>query len=173
MKTLFQITDELVKLNELLDETGGEIPANALDQLNAYMDGLAQDEANKLNGYVGLIKQIEMEETAAKAEAEQWQTKARVRGNRIDWLMARLKQHLEATGRKEIKTTSGYKIVIQKNGGSLPLILDAGVSPETVPAEFTKTVVSIDNGKIKDALNEGKEVPFAKFGERVTHLRIR
>jgi hypothetical protein len=60
---------------------------------------------------------------------------------------------------------------IAKNGGVLPLIMSA--SPEELPQEFQKVTIEPNNEAIRKALDEGKELEFAQYGERGESLRIK
>jgi hypothetical protein len=172
-RPLYSIGSDLIALNDLLDSTGGEITPDAEAELTAWMDSLAQEESAKLDSYVNLIRQNEMEASACQAEAEEWAKRAQVRDNRVKWLKARLKLHLEATGRTKVQTETGRVVAIQANGGVTPLILVEGIEPRQLPPEFVHVTVAADPVKIRAALNAGLELAFAHYGERGSHLRIR
>lgn len=66
MRPLYEITDDLRRMLDLADETGGELDAAAAE----YLATVEAEEAVKLDGYANLIRTLEMEEAAARAEAE-------------------------------------------------------------------------------------------------------
>jgi hypothetical protein len=174
MKTLYELSNEFQSINEILDGLGGELPTKEIDDyLTNWMSTLASAEASKLDGYISLIRQNEMEENQAKIEMEFWKQRMTVRKNKIEFLKIRLKQHLERTGRVEIKTESGRVICLQNNGGSLPLHISEDLDPKRIPEEFTYTETKIDRTKIADALKAGRELSFAAFGRHGTSLRIK
>ena len=174
-RTLFQIGDDLVALDNLLDEIEGDLSrAPEIEPaVVAWFDSLANDEALKLDGYCNLLRQLDGEVAVAKAEAEQYQMKARTRENRIKFLKGRLQQHLERTKRTKVQTATGRTIAIQTNGGNPPVVLDPGLTPDLLPEQFVKVVRTIDTDAIRDELKAGGEVPGARLGDRGTHLRIK
>lgn len=169
MRTLFEIGAEFNAIDTIFSEE--EAMEFADDAFNDWLDQLAEEEAVKLDNYCAYIHQLEMEATAAKAEAEQWQAKARSRLNRIDWLKGRMKQHMEQRGVTDLETATGRRIAIQANGGKLPLVLSDGLCAEELPAWFCTTV--IDPAAIRAALEKGDKLDFARLGERGSHLRVR
>ncbi len=177
-RPLFDITQDLVQLNDLLDDIEGDTSrwGEMEPAITAWMDGLAVEEDTKLDSYVHLVKQLEMEAAAAKAEAEQYAMKARTRENRAKWLKERLKLHLEATGRTKVETRAKRVIAIQKNGGKAPLVLDANVELDVLalsrPA-LVKTTLSLNTEAVREALEEGEKLDFAFLSPVGTHLRIR
>jgi hypothetical protein len=167
-KTLFDIGGEYLRLYESVDDSG-ELNA----ELEKLIDDLATEEARKLDGYSAIIHQCRMEESAAKAMADQYQAKARARANLEQRLKSRIKEHLEKTGRKKVLSEKGTTFAIQANGGSLPVVIAEGTDPESVPMMFTKIVTTIDEKAVAKALAAGDELTWAKMGERGSHLRIR
>ena len=167
MKTLFSIGEELLKLYDSVDDSG-----EVNEEFERLANDLAQDEAKKLDGYIAIIAQMEMEEAACKAQVEQWSMKAKARANCVQRLKERIKGHLEATGRKEVVTASGRKIAIQASGGSLPVIVD-DIAIDDVPKELCTVKVEVSRTKIADALKAGKELAFARFGPRGSYLKIK
>lgn len=164
MATLFDIGTDLLRVLDAIGD-GGEID-NELDQ---FFQSIQEDEANKLDAYVGLIRTLEAEILAARTEAERFVEKAKTRENKAKSLKERLKEHLARTGRQRVTSTSGRTIRIQANPSS-PLV----VKTEDVPQEYKveKTVVEIDLERIRKELTAGQSLGFASYGERGSHLRI-
>lgn len=136
------------------------------------MSELACDEARKLDGWVGYVRQMEMELAAANAEMEQWQNKARALGNRIGWAKSVLKRHLEGTRRTKVETARGHVLSIQANGGKVPLLIDP-TDAATVEQRFQRVKVELDTEAVRKACEAGEAVGFARLGERGSHLRIK
>lgn len=177
-RPLFAITDDLIRLNDLLDEIEGDM--NRLGEMEPaiteFMDSLSGEESSKLDAYVNLIRQLESEAAVAKAEAEQYAKKGRTREARAQWLKDRLKMHMERTGRVKIETEHGRTVAIQKNGGSAPLVIDPAADIEciaTTRPEFVRVVKELNKDQIRKAIEAGESFGFAMIGERGTSLRIR
>jgi hypothetical protein len=167
MRSLFAITADLVAVAESIDDSGELSP-----DVEAFFGTLETEEAEKLDNYVNLVKQLDAEAVAAVAEAEQYRAKATARTNAVARLKARLKLHLEQTGRTKVATTTNRTIRIQANGGKVPLILADGLDAYALPGAFQKVTVSPNTEAIRDALEAGEQLPFAALGEKETHLRI-
>lgn len=172
MPKLFDIGADLLALSDLLDESNGEITPENEPIIEAFFAELENDQAVKLDGYVGLIKTIEGEAVVAKATAEQFTMKARSRENAAKRLKDRVKMYLEATKQPKAVTEKGFTLAVTNNGGKQPLDVD-DVRIEDVPERFRKVTVTIDNEKIREAIEAGEELSFARLQPRGNHLRIR
>ena len=172
MKSLFEIGDEFAQIHALLHETGGELTPEIEGHVTAWLESLADEEAAKMDGYAAYIKFLDMEAVAAKAEAEQWAKRAQVRTNAAKRLKDRVRDHLTATGRTKVTSAKGVVISVQANGGKPPLEVDT-VDPATVPDHLCRVVRSLDGDAVRAAIEAGETLPFARLGDRGTHLRIR
>jgi len=173
-RTLFNITEDLLTIERLIDEVEGDISAPEVEAaITAWMAEMGGDQAVKCDGYIGLIRKWEMQAAAAKAERDQYAKIAQVRGNRIDALKQRLKEHMERTGQAKIETATGRTIAIQKNGGKAPMVVDPVVDPQAVDARYQRITIDLDNEAVRAALEAGEKLAFASLGERGTSLRIR
>jgi hypothetical protein len=81
----------------------------------------------------------------------------------------RLKIFFELTGRTK-EETARFKFSLVQNGGKLPLIVD-DVSPYDIPDDYTKK--ELDREIIREVLETGFSLDFARLGERGTSIRIR
>ena len=174
MPTLYAIGEDLLALDALLEERDGDITdPDVAAAIDAWAAELTANLAVKLDSCVGYIRTLEMEEAAAKAEAEQWQHKAASRAKRRDLFKARVKSILEATGQTKVTTATGRVVAVQANGGNPPVIYADPLDPAKVPDEYCIVRRTIDNAAVLAALKEGETLPFAHLGERGSHLRIR
>lgn len=172
MKTLLDIGRDLEALDRLIEEREGDITDPEVEAtITAWFDDLADHEAVKLDRYAGLIASLEGESAVCRAEAARLQKAANSRESRVAWLKARMKAHLEATGRRSVKTSLGRTVSVQANGGDPPLLIDVPV--EALPSRFQAIEFKTNRAAIKDALKAGESLDFARFGEPGTHLRIR
>lgn len=182
---LFEITADMMRINDLLAEweatrigegyDAAETEVNQAVQL--FLADLATAEAEKLDGYVYLIKTLEIEAQAAKAEADMFKAKQLARESRVRFLKGVMKGHLEKTGRASTKTARGYVIGVRKNGGKAPLHINEDLYSaydEMIPEKLVKIRKEFDTDGIRAALETGEELPpgLAWLGEHGTHLRI-
>lgn len=168
MRPLYEITDDLRRMLDLADETGGELDAAAAE----YLATVEAEEAVKLDGYANLIRTLEMEEAAARAEAEQYQLKAAARADAVKRLKGRLLDHLTATGRTKVQTAKGRTISVQANGGKAP-VKWSSVEVADLPPRFVVVRQEIDREAVREALERGEVLEFATLGEKGQHVRIR
>lgn len=178
MQPLFQIGNDLLTLNDLIDECNGDVSDPGVEHaLNQWLIELTDQEAVKLDSYVYLIKQLIGESDMLHDEAVEYSAKAKARLARADWLKRRLKMHLEATGRQKIGTAKGHTIYTQTNGGKKPVTInDDMYSPHEVPEKFVRIKKEFDTDAIRKALEaDDADLPvgLASLGEIGTHLRIK
>ncbi|MCC7229778.1 MAG: siphovirus Gp157 family protein [Fimbriimonadaceae bacterium] len=193
-QSLFEIGQELEQIFDAYEQLSGEEAdsyiASALEQ---YFEKLGTDLNAKLDGYCGLIKTFEAKAKIRKEEAQRLINLAATDENNAKRLKKRLQDWMEITGNQKLETTF-HKIWTQANGGLAPLrwVMDHGVIdgqwcvewvPEAppvdagiVPEQFIRVIPEqrvIDNEAVRNALNEGEELDFVKFGERGFSLRIK
>lgn len=169
MPALYNLTNDELRLMEALDQAGGEVTP----ELEQWFAEHAAALGAKLDAYVGLIRTFEMQAVQAKAEKEQWVAKERAAANAAERLKARLKAHLEATKQDKVTTATGRVIALQKAGGVAPLEIVDEINFSKVSPDFKTCTWSLDKAAVREALEAGQEVGFAKLGERQLTLRIR
>ncbi len=173
MTTLIEIGEEWSRFTAALDDLpGGEIPPDLQAELDAWFAAITEADGEKLEAYCRVIRNLESNAAVAKAEAEQYAAFAKSQEGRVASLKSMMKLHLEATGRKKVFTSTGRSITVCANGGKLPLIVDPGTDPKELPEQFQKVTIAANNDAIRAAIEGGQDVPFAKLGERESHLKI-
>lgn len=183
MRTLFNITADLLQLYDAIDEVGavdetGRDPKAAEDErlLAAWLAALEAEEGQKVDAYAALIFQLDMEGEKARTMATSYTAKARTREERVRWLKTRLIEHMLATGRKKLVGASGQSLSVQAAGGKAPVVFSDAVEKgdfSGVPAEFIVAKPVIDKDKVRAALEAGEVLEFASLAERGVILRIR
>ena len=95
--------------------------------------------------------------------------RAKTDANSAASLTLRMKEAFIAMGMKKLETKR-FCVSVAKNGGKQPLDIHG-----EVPKEYQKveTVTSDDKDKIREALDAGTELDFAKLEARGTRLSIR
>lgn len=162
MSNLYQLTNNYeTVLNMIYDEDVDE--EMILDTLEA-IEGEIEDKAD---GYAKIIKELEAKRDARKAEAKRLTDSAKGFENRINVLKQNLFNSMKQTGKTKFATEL-FSFNIAKNGGKQALTIDG-----EVPVEYTKTIIENDTDKIRQALEEGQELPFAHLEPRGESLRIK
>lgn len=169
MSSLFALGHEVAALHLALDaetDENGELPPS----LVAWMESAEGRLEDKVDTYCGIIGELEALEAARKTEAARLRTLAAIAGNNAQRMRQAMKEVLDKISTPRVETTR-YKVSIRANGGKLPLEIEDG----RVPAEFIRStvVVQVDRDAIRQALELGEDLPFARLGQRGTSLIIR
>lgn len=163
MSALFDLVGEYKELYAMLTEDADD------EVIQDTLEGVAGEIEVKSEGYVAIINRLDMEIDACKKQRDMWVHNLKVRENAMNRLKTRLSEAMVQLGKDEIKAGANT-IKLTNNGGQLPIMYTADV-----PKEYIKTTIveEKDTEKIRQALNEGKDLGFAKFGERGKHIRIK
>ena len=167
---LFQITDDMQALDDLLAEVGGDVSdPKVASTVEAWFAELGENLSTKVDNYAALITSMRARADVRRQEAERLARRAQVDEASADWLASRLLSALDARGTKKLETDR-YAVSVVGNGGKAPLVVDV-----QVPAEWNRTVTKVepDREKIRLALESGQALPFARLGERGKRLSIR
>lgn len=130
MPKLYEITTEYDKLLNAIAEADGEIS----DHLGASLDEVQGEFDEKIINIAKMIKNLEGEQAAFKAEGQRLQKKATSIGNNTDWLKNYIKEGMRRLKTNEVKG----KILTVKIRPSPPKCDVWDI--DLVPAEFTDLV---------------------------------
>lgn len=162
MSNLYELTSNYeTVLNMLYDE---EIDEQMIFDTLESIEGEIEDKADN---YAKIIKELEAKQKARKEEAKRLTDSAKVFENRAKALKNNLFNAMKETGKTKFATNL-FSFNIVKNGGKQALTIDGDV-----PEEYTKTIIENDTDKIRQALEEGKELTFARLEPRGESLRIK
>ena len=168
-RTLFDISTDLEKLNELLDDCGDDTQQQEL--LSQWFEQLGEERDRKLDNYAALMAEMSSRAAARKGEARRLQELAQSDENRVKLLKERLKWFFTTHQLKQLETAR-YKLSLSNNGGKRPLVLDDSIPVTQLPQQFQRLNVEPDTQAIREALEAGHHLPFAQLGERGQSLRI-
>lgn len=174
-RTLFQISDDLLALEDLLSEVGGDVTdEQAEEAIMNWFAELGDDRDEKLDGYVTLIAEFEARAEMRKREAQRIAARARVDESSVDRLKERLKVFFQVMGLKTVETDL-HRITLANNGGKLPLVLQGAYETDAtlLPDEFQKKIVTPDKDLIRKKLEAGEMLEFASLGDRGQGIRIK
>ena len=178
--TLYAIGEDLLALDALLFEVGGDISEE--EAAAAIEQWFAENEAalvKKLDGYGYLVRRQEADGKFLDEEIRRLTARKQARENGAKRLKDRLKDFLQQHGMKDVETDH-FRFAIQKNGGKRPV--EVTVQPEALPKKFQRVKIEADNEAIRQELERLNPDPdaetvthlkFAMLHPRGTHLRIR
>lgn len=165
---LYELTSDLLVLQEMLEE--------AVDDqcLLDTLEGVQGEYEIKLESYCKVIKNLEADMEALKAEAKRLTDKRKVLENNVDRLKKAMFDSMKLTGTDKVKGQL-FTVAIQRNGGKLPVIYDKDdkAITATLPDQLVNIVETPDLEAIRELLEAGKVVEGFTLGERGESLRIK
>tara|TARA_Y100001968_G_C19219090_1_gene648761 strand:- start:340 stop:834 length:495 start_codon:yes stop_codon:yes gene_type:complete len=163
---LYQLTEEIKAISKLVEADTDE---SHLDhEIGKYLDNLKDALADKTEAYVMLIKDLKAKSAARSMEAARLRESAESIHRTAMGLQERLKQRLIECGETNVQTRL-FTISVCENGGKLPL----EIHEDDVPHVFKEAKWTPDTGRIRQILEKGETLPFARLGKRKSHLRIK
>jgi len=173
MATLFEIGKDLQNLEDAIGKIA-DAPQEFQEQLEAVfldMKNASEEELRKkLDSYANLIAQLQTFQEIRRKEAARLNTLAAGDAITAATLQARLKDFMIAMGYRKLQSNF-HKFSVVKNGGLAPLIYDE-IDPADLPPNLQKTTVQLDKAALRDMLEGGVELEWAKLGERGSSVRI-
>ena len=169
MLTLYELTDEFLQLQDLLEhgEADEQIYQDTLESLEFDLE-------EKADNYAKIIRNFESQIETLKAEERRLKDRRQICEKAIKRLKDNLQAAMLQTGKRKIKTDL-FSFTVAKNGGALPVIVD--VDTEDLPDECVVITEKPDLKALATLLTdpENKEhyKKFAHFGERGETLRIK
>jgi hypothetical protein len=163
---LYDLTGEVLQLQELL-ESDEVVDAELLKNVLA---DTTDDYEIKLEAYAKVIKNLSASVDAIKFEVDRLTTRKKAIENNITALKNRMYESMKATGTTKVKGDI-FTISIQKNGGSIPVIVDVDTSE--LPDDLVKIEEKPDITAITAFLEKHPDSKYAHFGTRGEGIRIK
>lgn len=161
---LYDLSESYANIQNLLDAEGTDQESlkMALSVIETEIQAKAQNVAH-------IIRQMDADAEAIKAEEKRLADRKRAIENRIRWLKDYLKDQMEMTNTDKIKTAT-MTISIQNNPPSVSIVDD-----KAIPAKFLTIIPEQyvpDKKAISAAIKGGEDVPGAELVQGKS-LRIR
>lgn len=158
---LYELTKAYQDIQEMI-ESGAD--------LEQTLDLLGDAIEVKADGYARVIRNMEGNIEAIKAETARLQDKKKVLENGIERLKKNLFDAMKATGKEKFKTDL-FRFSIARNGGAMPVILDKPV--EELPDALCKIERKADMKAVAQYIEDTGDMTYAHYGERGESLRIK
>lgn len=160
--TLYELTDQLVILAEMAED-----PEVDPETLADTMDAVEGEFSVKAEGYARVLRHLDAQEQVVRAEASRLLKRADAIGSNAKRIRERLKESMERTGQRDIRTDL-FHLYVRKNKASV--IID---NPDAVSDKYLRPQPpKIDKAAIKEDLDNGKELDWCHT-EQSTSLIIR
>ena len=171
MPTLWHISNELQELGDrITDDQVDTTDPEIMSDIERRLDEVFDDLDSKAQDYASLIADLLARAEARRQESRRLRDRADVDENAAKTLKDRLKDVMENRGMKKIETTR-YRITVSNNGGKLPIDFTT-TDTDGLPEQYIRRVESIDADAVRNDLESGVELAFARLLRRGTHLRI-
>ncbi|EPT8929624.1 siphovirus Gp157 family protein [Listeria innocua] len=156
---LYQLTDNYLRVQELLEE-------NKTEAVEDTLDALADGFHDKAENIVKIIKSLAADAEMAGKEAKRLLKRKQALENNVQKLKTYLQTEMERMEIRKINSTL-FTIQIQKNPASVEIVDEALLKPFFLIQE-----PKIDKKRIAEILKSGEEVEGARLVESES-IRIR
>lgn len=150
---LYELEGNLLHVVELANSAKPEDQQLFADTIESLQDSIA----DKAIGYGKVINQLVADKKQLTEKIIHDQDRKRILSNNISRLKLALQHGMETAGKDKIKDID-LSIWIQNNQPSVAVTDD-----KLIPGEFTEIEKKLNKTAIKQALNDGEEVPGAKL----------
>ena len=165
MSTLYELTADFMMLLEMAEDPDTDPVA-----FEDTMEALGLEIEDKADGYAKVIRQLEGNIAACKAEIQRLKTAASTMENNIKRMKENLQDTMEVTGKRKFKTPL-FSFNIQKNPPAL--VLDQ-VDTGMIPGEYLiPQEPKVDTAKMKADLKNGLDLTGIAHLESGYSLRIK
>ena len=165
MSNIYEITNDYLQIMAMLEDSDLD-PQTLADT----MEGIEGEFEIKAENYAKVMKNLEGDILAIKAEIDRLTSKKRVIENNIKSMKSNLQYAMEATGKTKFKTEL-FSFNIQKNAPSVVIDLE---DLSKLPSQFIKQrEIEADKTAIKEALKRGENLDGIAHWEQGESLRIK
>lgn len=155
--TLYELTSEYLQLLNMLEDPDTD-EQTILDTL----EGVGGELEEKADGYARVMRQMDADAAAIKAEEERLYNRRKSLENRSAWLKSRLQNVMEITGKRKFKTEL-FSFGIQKNPARV--VID---DPSRIYEDYLiEQEPKVDTAAIRNALKDPEE---AALWDGIAHL---
>ena len=136
------------------------------------LEGVEGEIEIKLDSYGVIIIELQADIEKIDQEIKRLTTKKKTISNSIDYLKKMVMQTMGTLNTRKVKGDK-FTWTIAKNGGKAPLIIDEDMPAISLPEEYQLWDVKPNKEVIRQDLEAGKELPYARLGERGESLRLK
>lgn len=159
-----------LQMQEILDMAeSGEFDE---DLIANTLEGVEGEIEDKLDSYGVIVNELQDDVDKLDKEIKRLNAKKKTITGSIDYLKRMV---MFTMGRMDKKKVKGERFTwsIVKNGGKAPVIYEDDFNPLNIPEQFQMWDIQADKALIREVLESGTELPFARLGERGESLRLK
>lgn len=165
MATIYDLTADYMAVYEMASDPDTD-PQAIADTL----EGIGEEIEIKAENSAKVLKQLEAEAAALKAETERLDARRKSIENNIKSIKSRIYDAMKLTGKEKFKTAL-FSFSITKNGGKIPVVVDVECSE--LPDEFVTITEKPNLDAIRAYIEKHGTCAYAHYGERGESLRIK
>ncbi|MDD3230820.1 MAG: siphovirus Gp157 family protein [Oscillospiraceae bacterium] len=169
MSALYELTGQYIDLLDAIES--GEIPEEAISDT---LEALGGELDEKIDSCACIVKQLDSEATAIKAEKAMLAGRQSVKEHQRDRLKDYIRQAMGLAGKKKVETSRNCVSVKKAQPKAVITDLDALRSCKSVwkPYDYSKET-NVDKTKLKALLQNDKNVTGAELQDGTPRLTIK
>jgi hypothetical protein len=151
-RSLFQISDDVLALQDLLEEIEGDISEEQVEQaINEWFVENEKQLVTKLDSYGYLVRENEGRTVILRQEVERLQLLARSHEGIAKRLKNLMLLNFNKLGIDKFESVS-FRFSVSGNGGKFPIEVHDGIDAAALPPEFQRHSVEIDMESLRAQL---------------------
>ena len=167
MATLWQLTQEEVSFISLMEENGGEVNDEIMEELAIRRDNFK----DKAEAYAKFIMKLESEAEQAAAEIKRIQALKKAKENTVLRLRESLLSALMVFTEEDAKGIRRYETPLAKLSTRKSVAVEI-LDEQIIPADYWVIKREVSKSTIGQAIKDGAEVPGAQLRDNIS-LSIR
>jgi hypothetical protein len=167
MAALWQLTQEELSFISLMEETGGEVNEEIIEELAIRRDNFQ----HKAEAYAKFILKLESEADQAAAEIKRIQALKKAKENTVARLRESLLAALMVFTEEDAKGIRRYETPLAKLSTRKSQAVEV-LDEQLIPADFWVIKKEVSKSTISQAIKDGAEVPGAQMKDNIS-LSIR
>lgn len=172
--TLLELGYRLAMIERDINQLAGETEGEITPELQALLDEQLQAEmesGGKLDKYAYFLERLERDIEILKGRKSAIDQRIRTKSRALTAAVERLHTYMRM---RDIKKVEGdFYTFTRQYSGKAPVIVPQDLDVNHIPVEFTRTKVELDKRAVRDALESGRTLDWAQFGDRTETIRRR
>ena len=168
MNTLYELTGQYAELLSAIES--GEVPEEAISDT---LEALGGELDEKIDSVACIIKQLDSEAIAIKAEKAKLADRQSVKEHQRDRLKDYIRQAMQLAGKKKVETSRNCVSVGKAQPKAVITNLDALKSRNDIWKPYDYRETNVDKATLKTLLQSGEQIPGASLQDGAPRLMIR